>query len=261
MKKRLTPDDIDHIINNGGQDELSKFADDLRQTFEVAPSPVVRATHLKAMSTAFEQAGAALGPSPARPRSLWLARTGTRVAVASVVVLAASGALAATGNLPTRAQDAISDAAELVGFDFPHSQDADHPPHPNADGEPGTERAEANRTRAKAFVDAKRAWNDCRHQAAIEQPEADPEDVCGPKPHPSDFRPEPAAGTEPTDPEDTRTPNPAGHVPGEGNGNSEDPDEVDPADVDNGRPDDPGGGTPKDDAGAGNQDKPRPNED
>lgn len=82
------------------------------------------------------RAGAAPTPENSRRRSmLGKLFAGKALVALATVALTATGAAAATGSLPARVQDAVSEAVSHVGVDLPadagksadHRQDGDHP--------------------------------------------------------------------------------------------------------------------------------------
>jgi len=182
-----TPDDADRIFSGQGTGPLSDFVREAREVFATAPDAGTQARHLRAMSGEF----AARPPLPA-PRRRRLPVGRAAAAALAGTVLVAGSALAATGHLPAPAQNAVSDAAKAVGLTIPA-------PHDNARAEAGKARAAENKARAKQFVTAKKAWNECEKQAREHpsgpsgptQPSGPTgPGACGAKPNPHDFRPE-----------------------------------------------------------------------
>lgn len=127
----LDPSDADRIFDGGfTEGEYGRVAEllaDERATFAVAPTPKVKQQHLAAMAEAFLEAPAGhLVTTPIR-RSLMNRVLATRAAKAFAIGLAAllatGSALAATGSLPDRAQDAVADTIDVVGLDIPGGVD------------------------------------------------------------------------------------------------------------------------------------------
>src|SRR5438309_294327 len=150
---KLTPEDADRIFaaTAAGSDPLVAFVTDMRQTYSRAPDASTQARHLRAMAEEFTTRPAA---APARNRRLPVGRAVAAALVGSLLV--AGSALAATGHLPGPAQNAVSDAAKVVGLTLPapHATGQSH-------GDAGKARADANKARAKAFTDAKKSWTEC----------------------------------------------------------------------------------------------------
>jgi hypothetical protein len=138
MFRRLTADRADAIIEGRGRSDdplatdLSAALEDLRLDLLEEPSPDVADRHLAAMvaasrglsaveGLATEPAGrSAMTVKPAVFRKPKLVHRRLRVAVVGLAAsLVLFGGLAVAGALPGTAQDAVADAAELVGFDLP----------------------------------------------------------------------------------------------------------------------------------------------
>jgi len=138
MFRRLTADRADAIIEGRGPSEdplateLSVALEDLRLELLEEPSPEAADRHVAAMVAASrarsvveglvsEPAGrGAMSMKPADLRKPTMARRRVRVAVVGVAAcFALVGGLVVAGALPGPAQDALADAAALVGFDLP----------------------------------------------------------------------------------------------------------------------------------------------
>jgi uncharacterized membrane protein YgcG len=138
MFRRLTADRADAIIEGRGRSDdplatdLSAALEDLRLELLEEPSPDVADRHLAAMVAASRAPSAveglvadpagrgAMSIKPAEFRNPKVARRRLRVAVVGLAAcFVLVGGLAAAGALPGPAQDAVADAAELVGFDLP----------------------------------------------------------------------------------------------------------------------------------------------
>jgi hypothetical protein len=187
---KLTPDDADRIFSSGtkGSDHLASFVRDMRETYSRAPDAATQTRHLRAMAEEFTARPAA---APVRKRRLPVGRAAAAALVGSLLV--AGSALAATGHLPDPAQNAVSDAAKVVGLTIPAS---------HAHGDAGKARAAANKARAKQFTKAKKSWTECVAESAREHTGPgpfDPETACGPKPNSQEFRPAPSGPSGPTD--------------------------------------------------------------
>jgi hypothetical protein len=174
---RLTPQEIERLLEgqrspDGRHASLEEALRGIRNEFSAHPQPEVRAQHLQAMMAAFGQSSTAPAPARRLQRGRIARRAGIAVAAS---VLVGGSALAATGSLPTPAQDAIAKVAHGIGFDIPHS--TAHPT-PQADL-PGPR-----------FAAAKKAWLECVKERGA--------DACGPKPQAQDFvTPSPKASHEP----------------------------------------------------------------
>lgn len=147
--------------------KTARFFEDVRKGYTAPPAPEVREAHLAAMA-AQPIASAVRAPKLRRRR---LATRGA--AVATGLFVFGGSAMAATGNLPGPAQNAVANVAKHVGLDLPHGPKL------------GT-KAAANKARADAFTDAKKAWVACVHEAD-QADDAETREACGPKPSPSDF--------------------------------------------------------------------------
>jgi hypothetical protein len=137
MFRRLTAERADAIVEGRGRSDdpqamdLSAVLEDLRLELLEEPSPTVADRHLAAMAAASrasavegltsEPAGRnAMSMKPAVFRKPKLVRGRLRVAVVGLAAcFVLFGGLAVAGALPEAAQDAVADAAELVGFDLP----------------------------------------------------------------------------------------------------------------------------------------------
>lgn len=176
MTFRLREADIERLFGEGRpvDPELGSLAELIERTrvrFTARPPDEVRRQHLTAMRIARAQPG----PAAVRARrpSFW---PGVAAAAAAVALIAGV-ALAAGGHLPGRLQDAASAAGHRIGIEIPAGD--------RSDGRP--QHADDNQERAKAFTEAEREWLDCAREVRATEG-ADPEEVCGPKPHPHDFR-------------------------------------------------------------------------
>ena len=234
---KLTPEDADRIFTATatGSDPLVAFVRDVRETYSRAPDPSTQARHLRAMAEEFTARPAA---APARKPRVPVGRAVAAALVGSLLV--AGSALAATGHLPAPAQNAVSDAAKVVGLTLPapHATGKSH-------GDAGKARAVANKARAKAFTDAKKSWTQCVASKASEQAGTgpfDPQAACGPKPSSQEFRPAPTASPGPDD-----------HGNGKDNGNHGQPASVNHGQSHDDQPSATGvpGPTPGDNAGQG----------
>ncbi len=111
---------------------LVSFADDVRQAYTSSPESALRTAHLAAMAVTYQEDSQAKAlaqslddgvstnghkaPKRAHPRLL------VRGGIAAVAfVLLGTTALAATGSLPGRAQNAVSRVAKFVGVDIPRT--------------------------------------------------------------------------------------------------------------------------------------------
>lgn len=137
MFRRLTADRADAIVERRGPSDdplatnLSAALEDLRLDLLEEPSPDVAGRHLAAMVAASSAPSAVKGlatepvgriamtvkPAVRKPK---LVHRRLRVAVVGLAAcLVLFGSLAVAGALPGPAQDAVADAAEMVGFDLP----------------------------------------------------------------------------------------------------------------------------------------------
>ncbi len=191
---KLTPEDADRIFSVAaqGSDPLVSFVRDMRETYARAPDDAMQARHLRAMAEEFTARPAA---APVRKRRLPVGRAAAAALVGTVLV--AGSALAATGHLPSPAQNAVADAAKVVGISIPSPHG-----HGKANGDAGKARAAGNKARAKEFTDAKKNWTECVASMAREHkgPGAfDPVAECGPKPSSEEFGPAPSGPSGPSD--------------------------------------------------------------
>src|SRR2546422_10083251 len=173
--RKPTPEDADRIFSPDADpaDPVAVFVSVVRDAYTRGPDPETQARHLRAMAEEFSAA-----PVVVRRRRLPVGRATVAALMGSVLV--AGSALAATGHLPGPAQNAVSDAAKVVGLTIPS-------PHANGKthGDAGKARAAANKARAKAFTDAKKSWTECVAENARQHTGPgpfDPEAACGPKP-------------------------------------------------------------------------------
>ena len=139
----LDDDDIDRLIAGRGEadDELASFIQGVGAAYVSPPSSQAAIRHVAAAARAARQAGAARAPVPLPPvppgRKSWAARwrrrtvfgasvaTLTLSLAATIGATAATGGLAASGELPAPIQRAVAQAASNLGIDLPR---ADNPP-------------------------------------------------------------------------------------------------------------------------------------
>lgn len=150
--ERLRDDEIDRLVDGripGGAalDDLAAFASAMRDELITAPDAAIECSHLAKISETLRDEGTGLVPasvgSPKRRSAMLSTIVGSlaaKVAAAAVAVLAAGSGLAATGNLPAAAQEAVASAADRIGLSLP-----------DADEDEAAEEAEESDDDAGAF--------------------------------------------------------------------------------------------------------------
>jgi len=136
---KLSERELDLLLSGKGPsdyaslDELAAFFSEAADVLQEAPSEATSVRHLSAIAAAAdaEFSQPSVGPSRAnreapssRPRSKLVFRNpfssvARKLALASVLVLAAFGGTAYAGALPNPVQGAVSDAAETLGVSLP----------------------------------------------------------------------------------------------------------------------------------------------
>jgi hypothetical protein len=130
MEKRTLDRDAERLFGNGASDDpslagLTHFVAGLRTVYVTAPDDATRAAHLRSMlETYLARAStnghaSTNGAGPTRRRRRFAVRGA--VAGAGLVLLGGS-AMAATGSLPDRVQDAVANVVRHVGVKIPTSE-------------------------------------------------------------------------------------------------------------------------------------------